>query len=271
MYQSSPQLSFQPTYISRSSPLEYIAHSARNYSSQQQSHSTYHSAQLISTSPSISFSKSPLQDLINPVPTPYKTQSESYIHHKIQPEYIFQPDHFLKPSKHPIFVNTTQEVQEYIEETFQELFQQPLPKNIKISILNKKEFQTLTPSPNTVGLSINRSKQNLLSEIFILNDTLPRVLLTIGHELGHILTPTLSNPHDEEAKAYAFSLAWIEVIKEQNIANLSNHIITESPAQNGLHDISYNFIAKIIRTGKTAWELYQEIIKEIISIRTQII
>ena len=52
-------------------------------------------------------------------------------------------------------------------------------------------------------------------------------MLTIGHELGHVLTKTLSRHHDEEAKAYAFSLVWIDAIKKNNIANLSGAIITE--------------------------------------------
>ena len=262
MSHSYTPISFNhPTYISRSSPLEYIAHSTREYITQQQNFFSISSET----------SKPSLNDLINPVPTPYKTQQELYLHNKIQPEYIFQPDHFLKPSKHALFINTTEEIQEYIEQTFEKIFQQPLPKNIKISILNKSKFQKLTTSPNTVGLSINRSQQNLLSEIFILNDTLPRVLLTIGHELGHIITPTLSNPHDEEAKAYAFSLAWMQIIKENNIANLANSIITETPANNGLHNISYNFISKILKTDKTAWETYQEIIQNILHLNTETI
>ncbi|MBI2661906.1 hypothetical protein HYX11_00410 [Candidatus Woesearchaeota archaeon] len=243
-----------PTYISPTSPLEHIAHSAREYIPQQQNFfTTLHD-----------ISKPSLNELINPIPTPYHSHNAVYLSNKIQPEYLFQPNDFLKPSRHATFVNAAEEIQEYVEQTFQKIFQQPLPKNIKISILNKQKFQKLTPSPNTVGLSINRSQQGLLSEIFILNDTLPRVLLTIGHELGHILTPALSNPHDEEAKAYAFSLAWMEIIKEHNIANLSHCIITETPADNGLHNISFNFVSKIIKTGKTAWETYQEIIKNIL-------
>src|SRR3989338_2086919 len=154
----------------------------------------------------------------------------------IQPEYHFVPDHFLKPGKEGIFVGKAEEVREFVEEAFEKIFQQQFPRNIKMSVLNQEEFRKIAPSPNTIGLSLNRGQHGLLSEIFILNDSLGRVMLTIGHELGHVLTKTLSNPHEEEAKAYAFSLLWMKVIQEHDIADLGEAIITERPAENGLQD-----------------------------------
>src|SRR3989338_4089818 len=99
------------------------------------------------------------------------------------------------------------------------MINEPFPVDIVLSVLDEKQFRAIAPHPGTVGLSINRKPHGLLSEIFVLNGSLGRVLLTIGHELGHALSLPLSSPHDEEAKAYAFSLAWMNVIKEHNIAS----------------------------------------------------
>ena len=154
------------------------------------------------------------------------------------------------------FVGKASEVKEYVEEAFEKIFDEPFPDNIKVSVLNEKEFRKLAPASSTIGLSINRNKQGMLSEIFILNDSLGRVMLTIGHELGHVLSETLSNPQDEEAKAYAFSLLWMKTIKEHNIAGLGSAIILESPAQNGLHNIAFDFVQKLIAQGKNVWEVY---------------
>ncbi len=163
-----------------------------------------------------------------------------------------------------------EEIQEEIEEAFQRIFSQMLPNDIKISILDEAEFRKIAPSPGVVGLSINRSMQELLSEIFILNDSLGRVMLTIGHELGHVLSPTLESAHDEEAKAYAFSLLWMKVIKEHNIANLGDAIILENPAANGLHDLSFGFVHQLLKE-KSAEEIYRELVNGDMSFRAWVV
>ena len=196
---------------------------------------------------------------------PYSTQQEKYALLTIQPEYHFVPESFLRPGKEGIFVGKAEEVREFVEETFETIFQQPFPNHIKISILNQEEFRKIAPSPNTIGLSLNRSQENLLSEIFILNDSLGRVMLTIGHELGHVLTKTLPNPHDEEAKAYAFSLLWMKVIKEHNVANLSSVIVLENPAHNGVHNIGFSLVERLLNLGTTEKEIYVGILQGLFS------
>ncbi len=184
------------------------------------------------------------------------------------PELHFQPDHFLKPGMHGAFIGKAEEIEEFVEQAFQEMFQTSFPEDIKVRVLDDKEFQKLTPNANTLGLSINRRKHGLLSEIFVRNGPLARVLLTFGHELGHVLTPTLSNQHDEEAKAFAFSFAWMDIIKQHNIANLKDAFIEERPALNGLHDLACHFVQKIMRTKKTAWQVYKEIVQGLLSIKS---
>ena len=194
--------------------------------------------------------------------TPY-TQ-EFRVHSNFHEEYQFTPDPFLKPGHEGRFIGQAQEIQSYIEEAFETMFSQQFPTNIQLSILPKQEFQKLTKKEGVIGLSINRKSQGLLSEVFVLEGSLARVMLTLGHELGHVLTPTLSTAHDEEAKAYAFSFAWMQIIKENNIANLADAFIIENPAINGLHDVACNFVMNIMKKGTIAWHIYQELIQKIL-------
>lgn len=181
-------------------------------------------------------------------------------------EYHFHPEEFLKPGKEGKFIGQAEEIKEYIVDAFEKIFHTKFPNNIFISVCNEKEFRKIAPHPGTIGLSVNRGKEGLISEIFILNDSLARVMLTIGHELGHVLTETLDNPHDEEAKAYAFSLLWMNAIKEHDIAGLSDAIVTERPAENGLHNVAFRWVEKLLKTGKRAAEVYTQLIRKSLSI-----
>ena len=196
---------------------------------------------------------------------PYQSQLHSYLSLRHE-EYHFAPETFLKPGKEGRFIGHATEIKEEIEQAFESMFHLPFPQDINVSILDALEFRKIAPHPGTVGVSFNRRKHGLISEIFVLNDTLARVMLTIGHELGHVLTTTLGNAHDEEAKAYAFSLAWMKTIKEQDIAGLASAIIDELPAQNGLHNVAFSFVQRILQTGKMAWQIYLDLIQKEISV-----
>lgn len=180
---------------------------------------------------------------------------------KTRENYHFIPDNFIVPGRSGFFVGEAEEVRSFVEEAFEIMFGEKFPRDVKVSVLNKEKFDKIANNPGAVGLSINRKKFGMLSEIFILNDNLARVMLTIGHELGHVLTETLPSAHDEEAKAYAFSLAWMKIIKENDIAGLGNALVTENPANNGLHDVAFNYVVKKLKEGVKAWKLYLELIK----------
>ena len=92
-------------------------------------------------------------------------------------------------------------------------------------------------------------------------------MLTIGHELGHVLTATLSTSHHEEAKAYAFSLLWMKVIREHNIANLGDAIVAERPAENGLHNIAFMLVREMMKE-KSIEDIYGELIRRESSFRS---
>ena len=190
----------------------------------------------------------------------HNSNNHSYLITSKRIEYHFNPTDFLKPGREGMFVGEVKLIKSHITETFEKMFNKPFPCDIKISVLDKEKFSKVAPGSSTIGLSFNRREHGLLSEIFVLNGSLARVMLTIGHELGHVLTKTLSNAHDEEAKAFAFSIAWMRIIQDNNIADLGASFVLENPAQNGLHNVAFNFVQKLIKEGKVAWEIYLELI-----------
>jgi hypothetical protein len=200
------------------------------------------------------------QTSYNPLPS-YTIPQATYQLITPHKEYHFQPDNFLKPRKNAIFVNQANQIKPFVEETFEKMFNQPFPNDVAISILNEKEFRKVAPHPSTVGVSFNRKQHGLISEIFVLNDTLGRVMLTLGHELGHVLTETLEDPTLEEAKAYSFSFYWMEIIKKHNVANLGNSVILENPALNGLHDKAFELVLKEKKDNKSYYQIYINLLR----------
>jgi len=118
------------------------------------------------------------------------------------------------------------------------------------------------------GFAINRKDKGLISEIFIKKGELDRIMITIGHEIGHVLTIKKDNMLDEEAKAFAFSLAWMKSIKESNIANLGTSISLSRPAMNGIHNIALDFVLDQRSDGKEALDIYYDIIAGILKVRS---
>lgn len=175
-------------------------------------------------------------------------------------ETNFQPSEFVKPKAGGIFVAGAEEIQDEIQEAFEKLMGEEFPSDIKISILPVKKFRKLCSNPGVVGISYNRRQLGLISEIFVLEGSLASVMLTIGHEIGHVLTPTLSDPALEEAKAYAFSFAWMDIINEFNIAGLANAFVSTLPAINGVHDKGYNLVKKMLVLGEQAYDTYRRIV-----------
>lgn len=244
-------------YITNSSSSDYSSAGNIAYSA---------SASTNSYGGSVEISLSPSSSMDYGGSVQYKQDELTYSITNVKPEYNFVPDNFLKPGKEGKFVGKADEIKSYVEDAFTKIFNDSFPEDIKISVLDQAAFRKLAPNPSTTGLSINRRKQGLLSEIFVLNDNLGRVMLTLGHELGHVLTETLDSAHDEEAKAYAFSLEWMKVIKQNNIGDLGSAIVTERPADNGLHNVAFFFVEKMVQEGKRVWQIYLELVRRLISV-----
>ena len=197
---------------------------------------------------------------------------------KIQQQYpttyasthSFSPEIFLNPSR-PIsrFVVENSEARQIAKEIFELMAKEKLPDSISINVLPFGDFKSLHSgfgawSNGILGFSVNSSKQ-----IFVRENHLDALMLVIGHEIGHVLTDPLPNKHDEEAKAFAFSIEWARMIKQHNIANLGTSIKDEpdfQPARNGLHDVAFSFVDFMVRKGRKAMELHEDLVKRYVSV-----
>ena len=179
------------------------------------------------------------------------------------PIYHGQPITFLSPSRPKAqFVAAATEVAAFIREAFLATTKQQLPDNITITVAPRETLQKLHSqffNHGVVGLSQNNTR-----EIFAVAGSLDEVMLVIGHELGHVLSPALNNQQAEEAKAFAFEMAWAQAIFEEDIGGLQQSInqaaLSIKPAQNGLHDLAFAFVkAATLISGKDPLALHAEI------------
>ena len=168
------------------------------------------------------------------------------------------------------FIDEVDQIKDYIKSAFQKTTGYELPVDISIKLCSNEELKKIHESfggrweDSIRGFSINNTRQ-----IFVKRSDLDKVMLVIGHEIGHVLSHSLPDKKNEEAKAFAFEIAWMKTIVEQNIANLKDNIAIDfTPAKNGLHDISFNFVRKIISAGKRALDVYWGLMYGIIEVNT---
>lgn len=195
--------------------------------------------------------------------------------------YHSQPFAFLNPSRPGTpFVGDAAEIVGFIREAFAKTTSKELPENITITVAPRNVLQAshrLFLNQGIVGLSFNSSSVNpnraehdwahspdgKLREIFAVAGSLDEVMLVIGHELGHVLTPALGSQKAEEAKAFAFEMAWAHAIFEHDIARLRNSInaaaVNMKPAANGLHDLAFAFVKAATLAGKEPLQLHSQL------------
>jgi hypothetical protein len=184
----------------------------------------------------------------------------------VSESYSHTIDDFLNPQRPAsVFIGESSQIKDLAQEAFKALLGTDFPDDIAVRILDEKEMKKMHPK-NTLGFAINRKHLGLVSEIFVKKDTLDRVMLTLGHELGHVLTRRLPDDRDEEAKAFAFSLAWMKKIKDLNIGNLATAIRLDAPAVNGIHNIALDFILSLINKGRQAIDIWIELARGLIRV-----
>lgn len=179
------------------------------------------------------------------------------------PIYEAQPLAFLSPTRPKSqFVADAAAVAGFVQETFLRTTHRELPEDIIITVAPRKTLQQLHSqffNPGVAGLSLNGSRR----EVFAAAGSLDEVMLVIGHELGHVLSPALSNGRSEEAKAFAFEMAWAQAIFEHNTGGLRQSInsaaLSMKPAQNGLHDLAFAFVKAAAMAGKEPLQLHSQI------------
>lgn len=167
-------------------------------------------------------------------------------------------------------ISCADEVKDMIVEAFEKSTGQEFPEDgIRVQVLALEEFKKAHErygpwSDGIMGFSINRHGRGV-SDVVVREDNLDRLMLTIGHELGHVLSRTLPNAQDEEAKAHAFSLAWMETIREHDIGGLRSNIVP-NPARNGLHDVAFDFVNKLLAAGMSAKDIFLTLSQGLMSI-----
>ncbi len=181
--------------------------------------------------------------------------------------YSHITDDFLNPNRpKSIFVGDAAEIKEFVEEAFTATTGREFPKDIIVHVVDEKQMKKAHSmfgtnwSEEIQGFAINRKDRGLISEIFIKKGELDRIMLTIGHEIGHILTKKLNDMREEEAKAFAFSLAWMKAIKQNNIANLATSISLSRPAVNGIHNVALDFVLDQRAKGIEALDIFKELV-----------
>jgi hypothetical protein len=196
----------------------------------------------------------------------------TYVAHSTPHEY-FVADTFLKPGSTARFVGDAAEIAEDVREAFLATTGHELPADIMITVLNDREFRKAHVahegawSEGIQGFSLNANGRGE-SRVFVRAAPLDHLMLTIGHEIGHVLTPSLADARDEEAKAFAFSLAWMEAVRERNIAGIGSHILP-NPAENGLHDRAFEFVQRLLREGTRAWDAFTQLARGTVTINRQ--
>jgi hypothetical protein len=180
-----------------------------------------------------------------------------------KPRYYSAADPFLRPNRSfTPFIGEVSEIRSLIEEAFEKTTGFSFPNDITVELLDdegmKKAHQF---NKNIHGFAINRKSQGLISSVFVRKDELAKVMLTLGHEIGHAFTFHLGNKILEEAKAFAFQMKWMEAIKENNIGNLSTQIELDKPALNGIHNVALDFVLEQINEGRDVFDVHWDIVR----------
>ena len=154
------------------------------------------------------------------------------------------------------------DVKEVVEQTYSIITGEDFPEDsILIRVCHDEQFRTIYESTGgqfnegVMGFSFNKYGKGA-SEIYVREDHMDRLLLTIGHEIGHVLSPPLPNASDEEAKAHAFSLAWMETIRDNDIAGLQSNI-SVNPARNGVHDVGFSLVLSMKEQGHSSFDVFK--------------
>ena len=145
---------------------------------------------------------------------------------KVHKTYHFPVESFLnKHRKQAPTIQAEDSIHGLIEEAFLSTTNKKLPRNISISICSRNELEEIHAAfgPWDEGIQ-GFVVPGTIHRIFVRNGALDEVMLILGHEIGHIHTKQLPNIHDEEAKAFSFSIEWANKIREHNIGDLQENI-----------------------------------------------
>lgn len=201
-----------------------------------------------------------------------------YMNNGSSKQQYFTPNSFLNDTPTEFISSDDDQQKEIVMSLAKEAFKQTtgkeFPKDMAIRICSEEKLkQTHNAiggkwSSGIMGFSLNRRGFGT-SEVFVMEGELARMMLTLGHEIGHVISLPMNEAVDEEAKAFAFSMAWMKSIKENNIGSLSE-AINPMPAKNGLHNVAFELVLDLIEKGRQAIDVYLDLIRGEVSINNQI-
>ncbi len=200
----------------------------------------------------------------------YTSLTGAYLVQSTEPEELF-----LNPAR-PVteIIINKDKIMPYVKQAFEKTTGKEFPTNLKVVVLSEKAFNEVHQGHKGVhsqfvqGFAINRNGRGI-NEVFVKQNHLDSLMLTIGHEIGHVMSYTLQDERDEEAKAFAFSMAWMKTIKENNIAGIAN-CINPRPALNGIHDKAFEFVLEMSDKGNTSMEIFEKLSKGELSIKNKL-
>jgi hypothetical protein len=170
------------------------------------------------------------------------------------------------------FIDDAREVEDFVKDTFEKLTGKSFPADIVLWVCTEENLMKAhianggVWNPGIQGFALNSRTGS--RRIFVKKNNLDALMLVIGHEIGHVLTEHLPDQLDEEAKAFAFEIAWVKTIIEHDIAGLKNCFnVNFTPAENGLHNIAFAFVQKITKRGKDAIDTYWELVRRTLRVK----
>jgi hypothetical protein len=177
--------------------------------------------------------------------------------HSMQPEVFLLPDRPVSQ-----FVSEAKLIEPFVREAFAKTTRKEFPADIVVNVCSPIGMMEANKNwhPSIVGFSKNRLGFGV-SEIFLLQNQMDALMVTAGHELGHVIALPAQTHLDEEAKAFAFESAFLETLWREDIAGLRSSInfYAFTPAANGLHNVAFDFVRKQIFFGKRPLELFNDL------------
>lgn len=125
------------------------------------------------------------------------------------------------------------------------------------NINSKKEYNDLT-----LGFAFSKhyASWNFDQVAYVLEGNLFKVMKVIGHEIGHLVERPMINPVVEEAKAYAFEMAWGRVVQGNDIGGLRNTTIANLRMPNANpHAEAAMLVKEMVEAGYNPLDLFYEI------------
>lgn len=203
----------------------------------------------------------------------YQLLEDNSTGYEIQQRYENGITHGLLKKDRPVvqFIEDAEEIRDMVEETFFKLTGEEFPKDIAVRVCDDEQMKKAHTAfggkwnPGIQGFAINEERK-----VFVRKNDLDILMLVLGHEIGHVLTNTLGDAVSEEAKAFAFEMAWVKTIIENDIRGLAANFEPDFvPAANGLHDKAFGFVQKMVKKGKEALELFKDLGRGMIKMDSQ--